>query len=164
MKAPGTVSIIIRPPGRAPYALPLDRLTQHVRAARTLHHMGRLSKHFDRANAAMDRVETETAKDVDKLVERTEHYHKRRAQVFQSKHEGLDAQIGELAEFERDQEDFAKNDHGDAGERTDVTKPGDDTADALTVLIAPAVGIDLAKPGEDRTASWVPKPDRSFKH
>lgn len=106
--------------------------------------MAKLASHFARANAAMDRVETETVKSVDKLIERTEHFHKRREQVFQKKHEGLDAQMGDLAEFESELEDYAKNDRGDVGTNSEPAPPSNG-ANALP-------------------ASWEPKADRSTNH
>lgn len=77
--------------------------------------MGRLSDKLKKATAAMDGVETAVDRDVDKFIERVDAFHKRREQVFMKKNEALDAHVSDLAQFERDLEEFGKNDHSDDG-------------------------------------------------
>jgi len=143
---PTPVFVIVRPPNREPYALPLDRLTNHIRAARTLRTMGKLASHFARANAAMDRVEANTKAHVDKLVERTDGYLNRLDGHMQKRHEALDGQFSELAEFERDLEEFGKNDRGGDGETIEKPAPQNEAQK------------------EAGTNGWTPPADRSFKH
>lgn len=110
------LSIVIRPPGSAPYTLTLDQLCAHVRAARTLK-MGRLADKLAKASDAIAGLETAVERDVDKLIERTEEVHKRRENAFMRKHAALDGHVSDLTEFEKDLEAFdGKNDHSNDGE------------------------------------------------
>ena len=114
---PGSVCVVVRPPGGEPYVLSLERLTEHVRAARVLR-MGRLADKLAKASDAIAGVETAVEKDVDNIIKRTEEIHKKRENVFLKKQMHLDTQVTDLAEFERDLEDFGKNDHSGAGGRS----------------------------------------------
>lgn len=107
--------VLIRPPGRKPYALTLRQLTARVRAARVLR-MGRLADKLARANDAIQGVE----RDVDKLIARTEVVHRRREDAFMKKHAELDRHMGDIAEFEKDLSEFdGKNDLSDGGSRSE---------------------------------------------
>lgn len=101
--------VIFRPPGRAPYALSLERLTEHVRASRMLRTMGRLSNILGRANDAQLRLEKAVEEDVRKYVERVDHIHKTRERVFMEKHTALDGHMSDLTEFSKDLEEFGRN-------------------------------------------------------
>jgi hypothetical protein len=94
--------------------LTIDQLTAHLRAYRTLR-MGRLADTLKRAADAKAGLETAVEQDVAKYVERVDQVHRRREDVFMKKHGELDLDVTDLAEFERDLEDFAKNDHSGAG-------------------------------------------------
>lgn len=76
--------------------------------------MGRLADTLRRATDARDRLETTVEADVARYVERVDQVHKRREAVFMAKHGELDAVVADLAEFEKDLEDFAKNDRSAA--------------------------------------------------
>lgn len=113
--APLALYVVVRPPGGSPYTLTLDRLTAQVRAARTLRTMGRLAEKLARASNAVAGVELAVERDVDALVERTQAVHKKREAAFLAQHQNLDAQMTDLAEFERELDDFGKNDHSGVG-------------------------------------------------
>lgn len=100
--------VVIRPPGRAPYRISLERLTQAVT-------MGRLSRAIGQALDAKAGLETAVENDVATYVGRVQQAHKRREQVFQKQHEALDVDISDLAELERDLEEFGKNDRSTVG-------------------------------------------------
>ena len=121
----GPVSVTIRPPGGEPYVMTLDRLTAHVRAARKLKTMGRLADTLKLATVAKAGLETAVESDVMRYIDRVNQVHKRRETVFHAKHDELDLDVTDLAEFESDLEDFAKNDRSNAGETT-----GNNTGDA----------------------------------
>lgn len=93
--------------------------------------MGRLSKHLGRANNALDDLEMAVVRNVDKLVERTQAVHKRQEEAFFAKHVDLDAQMSDIAEFEKDIEDFDRKNSLGAGENTN------DSADKLASLETP---------------------------
>jgi len=78
--------------------------------------MGRLADTLKKATDAKLGLETAVDADVAGYVERVEQVHKRRQQVFMKKHGELDLDVTDLAEFESDLEDFAKNDRSSAGE------------------------------------------------
>lgn len=112
---PAPLFVLVRPPGRAPYALTLNQLTAHVRAARVLR-MGRLADKLAKANDAIAGVEIAVEQDVDALIERTKLVHAKREAAFMKKHVALDGQVSDLAEFEKDLDAFdGKNDHSGAG-------------------------------------------------
>lgn len=118
MPSEPALRVVLRPLGCAPYTLTLDRLTAHVRASRMLR-MGRLAAALERATNAITDVETATERDVDRLVERTKELHAKRENVMLRKQMQLDAQMTDLAEFERDLETFdGKNDHSGVGENS----------------------------------------------
>lgn len=77
--------------------------------------MGRLADTLKKAADAKAGLETAVEVDVAKYVERVDQVHRRREDVFMKKHGELDLDVTDLAEFERDLEDFAKNDRSDAG-------------------------------------------------
>lgn len=106
--------VTVRPPGRAPYTVTLDRLTAQVRAARILR-MGRLADTLKKAADAKAGLEVAVEQDVAKYIDRVGQVHKRREDVFMKKHGELDLDVTDLAEFERDLEDFAKNDRSGDG-------------------------------------------------
>jgi hypothetical protein len=72
--------------------------------------MGRLAKTLAKAADARARLELAVEDDVGRYVKRVDEVHKRRETVFMVKHGELDAVVSDLAEFEQDLEDFAKND------------------------------------------------------
>jgi hypothetical protein len=78
--------------------------------------MGRLADKLAKASDAIAGVESAVEKDVEKLIERTEEIHKKRETVFLKKQMHLDQHVTDLAEFEKDLEDFGKNDRSGAGE------------------------------------------------
>lgn len=80
--------------------------------------MGRLADTLKKAADAKAGLETAVEQDVVKYVERVAQVHKRREDVFIKKHGELDLDVTDLAEFEKDLEDFAKNDRSDAGGKT----------------------------------------------
>lgn len=86
--------------------------------------MGRLADTLKRASDAKANLEVAVEADVKKYIERVDHIHERRAAVFHAKHSELDADVSDLAEFETDLEDFAKNDRSNVGE-TSVNGSGD---------------------------------------
>lgn len=106
--------VVIRPPGREPYAMTLDRLTAHVRAARMLR-MGRLASSLNVALEAKAGLETEVQADVAKYVERVDQIRKRKDEIFMKQHAALDVDVSDLAEMEKDLEDFGKNDKSGDG-------------------------------------------------
>jgi hypothetical protein len=113
---PGSfLSVTVRPPGAAPYAVTLERLTDLVRVYR----MGRLANALGRALDAKAGLETAVERDVAKYIDRVEHVHERRQAVFARKHAELDLDVSDLAEFEKDLEDFGKNDRSRGGESTE---------------------------------------------
>lgn len=87
----------------------LEGLTARVRAYRIRRSMGRLSKLLEPARRAQDGLERAVGEDVRKYVERVEHIHKRRDDIFMAKHAELDAAVSDLANFEVELEDFGKN-------------------------------------------------------
>lgn len=108
-------SVVIRPPGAPPYRLTLEQLTAHVRAARVLR-MGRLAAKFAKANDAIAGLEIAVEKDVDKIIERTQEVHAKRETVTLRKLQYLDGHMVDLSEFERDIDDFGKNEFGVAND------------------------------------------------
>jgi hypothetical protein len=115
MPSEPALSLVVRPSGRAPYVITLERLTALIRAARVLR-MGRLADTLKKAADARTGLETAIEADVTKYVDRVREVHKRRESVFMAKHSDLDLAVTDLAEFEKDLDDFGKNDHsGDGG-------------------------------------------------
>jgi hypothetical protein len=106
--------VVIRPPGREPYAVTLDRLTALVRAARVLR-MGRLSGMLGKALDAKARLEMEVEKDVERYVDRVAQVSQRKDEIFMKQHAALDVDVSDLAELERDLEDFGKNERSGGG-------------------------------------------------
>ena len=121
----GPVSVTIRPPGGEPYVVTLDRLTAHVRAARKLKTMGRLADTLKLATNAKLGLETAVESHVMKYIDRVNDIQKRGEHIFQAKHEALDVDMGDLAEYDQDLEDFAKNDRSNDGATS-----GNNTGDA----------------------------------
>jgi len=81
--------------------------------------MGRLADKLSKANDAIAGLEIAVERDVDKLIGRTKEVHRRREDVFMKKHVALDGHMSDLAEFEKDLNEFdGKNDHSDDGERS----------------------------------------------
>jgi len=72
--------------------------------------MGRLAKTLAIALDAKAGLETAVEADVKKYVDRVDQIHKRREDVFLRQHAVLDADVSDLAELEKDLEDFGKND------------------------------------------------------
>lgn len=77
--------------------------------------MGRLSDTLKKAADAKAGLETAVELDVAGYIDRVDQVHKRREAVFLKKHSELDLDVTDLAEFEKDLEDFGKNDHSGAG-------------------------------------------------
>lgn len=92
-----------------PFLVALEGLTGRVRAYRTHRTMGRLAQSLARAADARARLEVAVDADVTRYVERVEQVHKKREDVFMKKHGELDLAVTDLAEFERDLEEFGKN-------------------------------------------------------
>lgn len=80
--------------------------------------MGRLSKSLAKAADARAGLEVAVELDVAKYVDRVAQVHKRREDIFMSKHAELDLAVTDLAEFERELEDFAKNDRSEGGDHS----------------------------------------------
>lgn len=87
--------------------------------------MGRLADTLKLAINAKAGLETAIEQDVTKYVDRVNQVHKRREDVFLKKHGELDLDVTDLAEFESDLEDFAKNDRSNAGETSARKDSGD---------------------------------------
>jgi len=107
--------VILRPPGREPYAVTLDRLTALVWAARVLR-MGRLANVLKPATEARDGLEHELISDVAKYVDRVNHIRKRKDEIMMKQHEALDVDMSDIAALEEDLEAFGKNDKADASD------------------------------------------------
>lgn len=87
--------------------------------------MGRLADTLKKATDAKLGLETAVEADVAKYVDRVGQVHKRREDVFMKKHGELDLDVTDLAEFENDLEDFAKNDRSNDGETSARQNSGD---------------------------------------
>jgi hypothetical protein len=72
--------------------------------------MGRLANTLKRATDAKDGLEREVNADVGRYVERVDQIRKRKDDIFMKQHAALDVDVSDLAELERDLEDFGKND------------------------------------------------------
>jgi hypothetical protein len=107
--------VVLRPPGREPYAVTLDRLTALVRAARVLR-MGRLADALRPAADARDGLEREVIEDVSKYVQRVDEVRRRKDDIFMKQHRALDVDVSDLAEMEADLEAFGKNDKAGASD------------------------------------------------
>lgn len=108
-------SLLLRPPGRPPYAVTLDQLTALVRAARVLR-MGRLADKLTRAANAIADLEVATEHDVDGIIKRTEELHTKRKDVMLRKTMQLDNHMTDLVEFGKDLDVFdGKNEASGAG-------------------------------------------------
>src|SRR4051812_48871374 len=114
MPSDPALKVIIRPPGREPYEMSLERLTKVVR-------MGRLSKSLDIARNARDGLEADVEKDVVKYVERVDQIRKRKDEIFMKQHAALDVDVSDLSELEKDLEDFGKNDKAGASDGDKVS-------------------------------------------
>lgn len=114
---PNHLQIVIRPPGREPYAIGLEQLTAHVRAYRVLR-MGRLAATLAKANDAIASVEVAADHHVEKIIERTKEVRKKLEAVALNKHMRLDGQMSDLIEFDKDLDADLKNDRGDGGANT----------------------------------------------
>lgn len=107
--------VVLRPPGRAPYTVTLDRLTAQVRAARILR-MGRLADKLAKANDAIANFEVAVEKDVDAVIERAAMLDAKRGDVMLRKQQRLDMHMTDLTEFGKDLDAFdGKNDHSGDG-------------------------------------------------
>lgn len=84
--------------------------------------MGRLSKHLNRASNAMDDLEMSVARNVDKLVERVQAVNVRQEDAFMRKHVELDGHVADVAEFEKDIEEFDRKNSSGAGENSSADK------------------------------------------
>lgn len=79
--------------------------------------MGRLADKLNKARNAMDDFHVATEKKVDDLIARVNKAGERRDAAFMRKHETIDRHMTDIAEFEKDLEDFdGKNDQSDASE------------------------------------------------
>lgn len=87
----------------------LERLTQVVT-------MGRLSKVLQPAIQARDGLEQELVSDVNKYVERVDYIRRRKDEIMMKQHAGLDVDMSDLAELEKDLEEFGKNDKAGASD------------------------------------------------
>lgn len=101
---PGTLAVDI--------TTALEGLTERTRAYRTHRRMARLADTLRKAAAARDLLETAVEADVASYIERVNQVHKRREDVFMRKHGELDMAVADLADFEKDLEDFGKNEPG----------------------------------------------------
>lgn len=109
MPSEPALKVVLRPPGREPYVMSLERLTQVVR-------MGRLSQSIAKALDAKAGLETAVEQDVSKYVERVGQIAKRKDEIFMKQHAALDLDVTDLAELEKDLEDFGKNDKAGASD------------------------------------------------
>lgn len=105
--------VVIRPPGREPYSLSLERLTRVLT-------MGRLAGALNKALDAKAGLETEVEQDVAKYVDRVGQIRKRKDEIFMKQHAALDVDVSDLAEMEKDLEDFGKNDKAGASDGTNA--------------------------------------------
>lgn len=113
---PCPVQLIIRLPDEPDQALPLDFVTDRIRARREVLKMGRFAEKFKAAQIAIDALDDATESDLDKIHARTLELHKKREDVMTRKLVSLDERMGVLTEFGKDLEEFdGKNDHGNAG-------------------------------------------------
>jgi hypothetical protein len=77
--------------------------------------MGRLADALKPATAARDGLEREVIEDVAKYVRRVDDVRRRKDEIFMKQHEALDVDVSDLAELEKDLEDFGKNDRSGDG-------------------------------------------------
>lgn len=122
MPSEPALKVVLRPPGREPYIVTLDRLTAHIRAARVLR-MGRLAKSLAKALDAKAGLEAAVEQDVARFVGRVDQITKRKDEIFMKQHATLDADVSDLAELEKDLEDFGKNDLGGEGAYVGTVPP-----------------------------------------
>lgn len=108
MPSEPALKVVLRPPGRAPYVVSLERLTQVVI-------MGRLSGALARALDAKATLELEVERDATKYVDRVNQIRERKDEIFMKQHRALDVDVSDLAELEKDLEDFGKNDRSGDG-------------------------------------------------
>lgn len=140
---PKPVSVVIRPPGRAPYTVTLDRLTAHVRAARELRMAINRDELKKKRLAAMGVVGSQmdaSAAMYDEVVAYG-------AKVEQARHEArtahlnaLDVEISDLKQMAEDMSEFAQaapptSQAGTASGGAPITKPSAGSA-ALAALQA----------------------------
>jgi hypothetical protein len=108
MPSEPALRVVLRPPGREPYVMTLERLTQVVR-------MGRLANSLAKALDAKAGLETAVEQDVAKYVDRVDQIRRRKDEIFMKQHAALDVDVSDLAELEKDLEDFGKNDRSGDG-------------------------------------------------
>lgn len=77
--------------------------------------MGRLADTLKKAANARAGLETAVEQDVTKYIARVNQIHQRREDLFMKQHSALDVDVSDLAEMEKDLEDFGKNDRSGAG-------------------------------------------------
>jgi len=77
--------------------------------------MGRLAGALGKALDAKAGLETEVERDVTKYVQRVDQIRARKDEIFMKQHAALDVDMSDLAEMEKDLEDFGKNDHSGDG-------------------------------------------------
>ena len=87
--------------------------------------MGRLADTLKKATNAKLGLETAVEGHVTKYIDRVNDIQKRGEHIFQAKHEALDVDMGDLAEYDQDLEDFAKNDRSNDGETSARKDSGD---------------------------------------
>lgn len=85
--------------------------------------MGRLADKFAKASNAIAGVEVAAEKTVDKIIARTQEVYDKLAKVETQKLLHLDGHMNDVHEFERDIEDFAKNDRSAGGSAYIGTTP-----------------------------------------
>lgn len=103
MPSDPALKVVLRPPGREPYEMSLERLTQVII-------MGRLANALKPATEARDGLEQEVIQDVAKYVDRVNHIRKRKDEIMMKQHGALDVDMSDLTELEQDLEEFGKND------------------------------------------------------
>ena len=77
--------------------------------------MGRFSKLLDPARNAEAHLEVAVTQHVRKYVERVAQAEQTAERVFMDRHVDLDGQLGDLHDFHKELEDFAKNDKAGSG-------------------------------------------------
>lgn len=99
MPSEPALSLLVRPPGRQPYIVPLDRLTALVRAARTLRTMKFLDKMVLAGTVAAD-LEARAERDADALIARGDELNAKREKAFAVHRARMDASHDALDRLE----------------------------------------------------------------
>lgn len=170
---PGFVSVVIRPPGREPYTVPLERLTAHVRAARRLMGISRdeLKKKRLRAVGVVSEQRQATSNMYDRIIEYGDKVAEARA-VAEDAHMGdLNDQLRDLKEDLEELGEFAqavpmKGAGGTAAPAKPTTTPGSGSAAlaALNAAAPPRLAKDAWERGDAYVGTHPPETDAGTTH